>query len=84
MDGPMVPAVVLVEIRRQLADLQSTISALTSQLATKDKEIERLNQLLLNARRARFGQSSEKSVYVIADGAHQLSVFDDPDTECEC
>jgi len=81
MNGPMVPAVVLVEIRRQLADLQSTISALTSQLATKDKEIERLNQLLLNARRARFGQSSEKSVYVIADGAHQLSVFDDPDTE---
>ena len=48
MDGPMVPAVVLVEIRRQLADLQSTISALTSQLATKDKEIERLNQLLLD------------------------------------
>lgn len=80
MDEPMVPAIVLVEIQRQLADLQSTITTLTSRLIKKDEEIERLNQLLLNARRARFGQSSEKSVYVLSDGARQLSLLDDPDS----
>ena len=79
MDEPMVPAVVLVEIQRQLAELQSTLSVLAARLARKDEEIERLNQLLLNARRARFGQSSEKSVYVLSDGARQLSLFDDPE-----
>ena len=61
MDEPMVPAAVLIEIRRQLADLQSTISALTAHLIKKDEEIERLKQLLLNARRARFGQSSDRT-----------------------
>ena len=60
MDEPMVSAVVLVEIQRRLAEMQSTLSVLTARLAKKDEEIERLKELLLNARRARFGQSSEK------------------------
>ena len=79
MDSAMVPAIVPIEIQQQLTDLQSAITALTAQLARKDKEIELLNQLLLNARRARFGQSSEKSVYILSDGAWQLSMFGDPD-----
>ena len=81
MDESMVSAVVLIEIQRQLAQMQSTLSVLTARLAKKDEEIERLKELLLNARRSRFGQSSEKSVYVLSDGTRQLSLFDDPARE---
>lgn len=39
-----------------------------------------MNELLLNAQRARFGQSSEKKAYVMPAG-QQLRLFDEAETE---
>lgn len=73
----------LAEVRENQAMLQSTNSArqdtnamLRKQLRQRDDEIERLNQIIRNLQRARFGQSNEKSIYVLEDGSQQLSVFD--------
>ena len=35
------------------------------------RKLERMNELLLNAQHARFGQSSEKQKYVLEDGEQQ-------------
>ena len=40
----------------------------------KDAIIEEKNQIILNANRARFGQSSEQRRYILSDG--QLSMFE--------
>ena len=40
-----------------------------------------MNELLLNAQRARFGQSSEKSTYVLDDGTEQLQLFNEAEQE---
>ncbi|WP_455560184.1 IS66 family transposase, partial [Agathobaculum hominis] len=58
-------------------------------LAVKDAEIvelrqkmERLNEIIRNADRARFGQSSEKKVYVMdEDCSVQLQLFNEAETE---
>lgn len=42
--------------------------------------IRAMNELLLNAQRARFGQSSEKKAYVMPAG-QQLRLFDEAETE---
>lgn len=41
-------------------------------------KLERINELLLNAQRARFGQSSEKRSYVIPE---QLGMFNEAEAE---
>ena len=45
-------------------------------IKNKDAEIERLNQILLNFKRDRFGQRSEKSKYTIPD-IDQLTLFNE-------
>ena len=57
------------------------IDIFLQQLNTKDHEIERLNQILLNFQRNRFGQHSEKSKYVIADNQCQPSLFNEAEQE---
>ena len=64
-----------------IEQLQSEISTLRTQLKARDAEIDRLTQMLLNAQRARFGQSSEKRTYVIDDGSEQISLFDEAERE---
>lgn len=78
----------LESLQLQLSMLQKTLERLTEQnrkLAEqnrqKDERIEELMQMLLNMQRARFGQRSEKSVYVLDDGSRQLSIFDSPQGE---
>ena len=73
----------LTELRQQLATLQSTIDTLREQSRQKDEEIERLQQIILNLQRARFGQRSEKRTYVLDDGTQQLSLFDMLDMQTE-
>lgn len=68
----------LQEIQQQLAQLHNTVVSLTRQNEQKDEEIERLNQILLNMQRARFGQTSEKQAYVLGNNAEQLTIFDPP------
>ena len=64
------------EITRDYPDTRSEIIVTIRQLEdkkyletikNKDAEIERLNQILLNFKRERFGQRSEKTKYVISD-----------------
>lgn len=43
------------------------------------KKLEHMNEVLLNAQRARFGQSSEKSSYVL--DKDQLSLFNEAEAE---
>lgn len=71
------------EMAALLQQMQSDIDALKKQLKARDAEIERLTQMLLNAQRARFGQSSEKRSYVMDDGTKQLSLFNEAEQETE-
>ena len=61
----------LVNQEKQLSNQEKLISAL-------EQKLERMNELLLNAQRARFGQSSEKRDYVMPN---QLGIFNEAETE---
>ena len=61
-------------LREQVAKMQETIEKLVEDNRKKDAIIEEKNQIILNANRARFGQSSEQRKYVLSDG--QLSMFE--------
>lgn len=79
----MIPKAFLDALQEQLAMLQESVNRQaeqlhrqTEQIRKKDERISELEQMLLNAQRARFGQQSEKSKYVLGDGAEQLSMFE--------
>ena len=61
-------------LREQLSRMQETIEKLVEDNRKKDAIIEEKNQNILNANRARFGQSSEQRKYVLSDG--QVSMFE--------
>ena len=56
--------------------LQAENETLKKENAMLREKLERMNELLLNAQRARFGQSSEKREYVLQDG-EQLGLFNE-------
>lgn len=64
----------------EVAELQSTIREQQVQIDDLKKKLDHMNELLLNAQRARFGQSSEKSSYVMKD-ANQVSLFNEAEVE---
>ena len=81
MDQEMVPKAVVDLLVQQNSILQNTVSALQNTVASLQASVEKLtavleekNQIILNLNRARFGQCSEKSRYVLTDG--QLSMFE--------
>ena len=57
----MVPRAVVDALMEQLSTLQATVDRLTALLEEKE-------QIIRNQNRARFGQSSEKRTYLLADG----------------
>ena len=63
----MVPKAAFDALQEQLSTLQATVDRLTALLEEKE-------QIIRNQNRARFGQSSEKRTYLLADG--QLSMFE--------
>ena len=78
-----IPKVVLDTMQEQFAMLQQAVNKQAEQLQQqaeqirqKDERISVLEQMLLNAQRARFGQRSEKSKYVLDAGSEQLSMFE--------
>lgn len=79
--GELIAGAALREIQEQIVQLRSTVASLTEQNQQKDEEIKRLNQILLNMQRARFGQTSEKRTYVLGDAAQQITLFDKPEVE---
>lgn len=64
----------------ELAALKETIRNLTAENTRLQQKPERMNELLLNAQRARFGQSSEKQTYVMP-GGQQLGLFNEAEVE---
>lgn len=58
--------------------LQEENAALKQENEELRQKLERMNELLLNAQRARFGQSSEKRSYVIPE---QLGIFNEAEAE---
>lgn len=81
MEQELVPKVMLdmvldqlAILRKQIAKMQETVDKLTEDIRRKDAIIEEKNQIILNANRARFGQSSEQRKYVLSNG--QISMFE--------
>ena len=58
------------------AQLTSANAQLTAENTELKRKLERMNELLLLAQRARFGQSSEKREYVM-QGGDQLQLFNE-------
>ena len=56
----------------ELNTLRDTVDSLTAENKELKRKLERMNEILLNAQRARFGQSSEKRDYVMPN---QLGMF---------
>ena len=81
MADEMVPKVIVDLLLQQNATMQTTITSLQTTIVSLQATVEKLtvaleekNQIILNLNRARFGQSSEKSSYVLSDG--QMSMFE--------
>ena len=74
MAEEMVPKAVVDVLLQQITMLQSTVTSLQATVEKLTAALEEKNQTILNQNRARFGQSSEKSSYVLPDG--QLSMFE--------
>ena len=90
MGEVQIPKVFLEALQEQLTTLQKTVNKLleqnrqlVKQTQQKDERICELEQMLLNAQRARFGQHSEKRVYVLNDGNEQLSMFGEDESSAE-
>ena len=61
------------------AEVAELIQSLQEENAELRRKLEHMNEVFLNAQRARFGQSSEKSSYVL--GKDQLSFFNEAEAE---
>ena len=61
------------------AEVADMLHSLQEENAELRRKLEHMNELFLNAQRARFGQSSEKSTYVL--GKDQLSLFNEAEAE---
>ena len=59
----------------EVAELQTTIRQQQAEIEDLKKKLDHMNEILLNAQRARFGQSSEKKTYVL--GEDQICLFNE-------
>ena len=64
------------ELLDTVKNLTRTVEDLTAENKRLKQKLERMNELLLNAQRAQFGQSSEKRSYVLAD-SEQMRIFNE-------
>ena len=60
---------------RSEAELQTTIRQQQAEIDNLKKKLDHMNEILLNAQRARFGQSSEKKAYVLSED--QICLFNE-------
>ena len=68
------------ELLETVKNLTQTANELTAENARLKQKLERMNELLLNAQRARFGQSSEKRGYTLPE-SEQLRLFNEAERE---
>ncbi len=64
------------ELLDTVKNLTQTVDELTAENKRLRQKLERMNELLLNAQRAQFGQSSEKRGYVLPD-SEQMRIFNE-------
>ena len=64
------------ELLETIKNLTEQLEKVTEENAALHRKLERMNELLLNAQQARFGQSSEKKRYVLPD-SEQLRIFNE-------
>ncbi len=65
----------------EILTLKSKIEEKDKEIAQLKQKLEHMNELLLNAQRARFGQSSEKREYVMPEGQEQIALFNEAEAE---
>ena len=58
---------------------QSQIQAQQAQIGELKRKLDHMNEVFANAQRARFGQSSEKASYVMAED--QICLFNEAEKE---
>ena len=61
---------------QEIQELLNRVTELTEENARLRKKLDRMNELLLLAQQARFGQSSEKREYVLK-GGEQMRLFNE-------
>ncbi len=64
-------------IKNLTVQLEKTVAQLekvTAENAALRRKLERMNELLLNAQQARFGQSSEKKKYVLPNSEQLILI----------
>lgn len=64
------------ELLNTVQELTASVKELTEENARLRKKLDRMNELLLLAQQARFGQSSEKREYVLK-GGEQMRLFNE-------
>ena len=62
----------------EVAELVCSIQKLQEENAELKRKLEHMNEILVNAQRAQFGQSSEKKCYVL--GQDQISLFNEAES----
>ena len=62
------------QLSQQIATLQATVEKLTASIEEKDRIIAEKMQIIALQNRARFGQSSEKRIYLVNDA--QMCMFE--------
>ena len=63
------------EVAELIRPLTQSVEALQKENAELKQKLEHMNEILANAQRARFGQSSEKKIYVLSED--QMSLFNE-------
>ena len=63
------------EVAELIRPLTQSVEALQKENAELKRKLEHMNEILVNAQRARFGQSSEKRSYVLSED--QMSLFNE-------
>lgn len=66
--------------QEQIQALENVIRQKDEKIAELERRLEHMEQILINAQRARFGQTSEKQKYVLKDDL-QLSIFNEAEVE---
>ena len=63
------------EVAELIRPLTHSVEALQKENAELKRKLEHMNEILANAQRARFGQSSEKKTYILSED--QMSLFNE-------
>ena len=63
------------EVAELIRPLTQSVEALQKENAELKRKLEHMNEILANAQRARFGQSSEKKTYILSED--QMSLFNE-------